>query len=203
VLPARRRGRRVIRRFLLGSGPLERSSDRVQMLFRVLFLVIALAAGPVAGAVSAVSEGQLSAIVVQQAHAPHHTRTVLLQDAVAGDDRAPGAAATAQQVVSAIATWPTPRGAFRIAPVPALVGTRAGTSLTVWTTADGRPTTPPLDRSAVDGRAVTNGVATFLGILLTAGAGYGLLYRLLARRRDRQRTQGWAAVGPVWRVRLR
>jgi hypothetical protein len=43
--------RRLLRRFMPGSGPLKRASDRIQILARVLLVALVLAAVPLARAI--------------------------------------------------------------------------------------------------------------------------------------------------------
>jgi hypothetical protein len=127
---------------------------------------------------------------------------VLLRDAVGAATTDAVSGPSAPEFTEVTATWPDPRGALHVGRVPAPVGMRSGTAVAVWVTADGRLTTAPLDREDVVGQATTLGSSVFVAIVLVACGGYGLLCWRLARRRDRQWTQGWATVGPVWRATL-
>jgi hypothetical protein len=182
-------------RFTLGSGPLKRSSDRIQVLARVLLVLTVLTAIPIALAVATATDSTMRTTAETQAASRHQVDATLLEKAVAPLASDPERAAPAAKVQ---ATWIDETGAVRDGLVRAPVGAKAGSSVTVWIDDSGSVTSAPLNGSQVVGQAVLASVGTFTGISITALLGYVALRRLLERSRMRRWAEGWAAVGPVW-----
>jgi hypothetical protein len=193
---------RLVRRFTLGSGPLKRRTDRLQLFARVLLLAAALAAVPVALFVATTLRSHLTGLAAEQARGRHQVQAVLTQEATRPFSPAPvwspGIPRTMAQ-----ARWAGPDGTTRYGTVLSPLGAHAGQQMPVWVTADGTPAAAPLSRQGVAEEAAVAGLGSFLGLVLTAVAGYALVCRRLDRHRDRQWTEGWAAVAPIWTARLR
>ena len=82
-------GRRLFRRFALGSGPLKRGTDRLQFVARVLLLITVLTAIPVALAVVTANYSQGRTVAAAEAAARHQVTATLLVDAAASTGRRP------------------------------------------------------------------------------------------------------------------
>jgi hypothetical protein len=187
--------RRLWHRFTLGSGPLKRSSDRIQVLARVLLVLAVLTAVPVALAVATATASHTQALADAEAASRHEVTATLLEDAVAppGSD-AEHAAPTAR----AKATWSDATGLLRHAVVRAPLGARADSTIAIWVDDSGAVTTAPREDSEVIGQAVLASLFTFSGISAVAAFGYFSVRRLLERSRMRRWADGWAEVEPVW-----
>lgn len=187
-------GRRFRRRFLLGSGPLMRATDRIEVLARVLFVGLVLGAVPIALAVATAAGSSTQSVADAQAASRHKVTATLLEDAArpaADSDHAPSLA-------SVPATWSARPGVPREGTVLGPTGAKAGSTVTIWVDDSGDVTTPPLDGSDVVNQAVVGGVSTFFGISAAAGLGYIAVRTMLERSRVRRWAADWAVVEPVW-----
>lgn len=180
-----------VRRLMLGSGPLKRTSDRVQVLSRLLLLLGVLAVVPASAVVAADVSGRLHEVARQQ-HADRATvPATLLFDAAASPDGRP---------VPTTATWAGADGVPRSGPVPVAADARAGTVVRVWVDRAGALTSAPLgdgDIAADTVAAVVLGPGSALAAVALA---HVVLVCLLDRRRARRWAEGWAAVEPLWRA---
>ena len=182
-------------RFVLGSGPLKRSSDRVQVLARVLHVLTVLTAIPIALAVATATDSSMRTTADTQAASRHRVDATLLEEAVAplgGDPE------RAVQTAEVQATWIDTSGAVRDGLVRAPVGADEGSTVTVWIDDSGAVTSAPMNGSQVVGQAVLASVGAFTGISISALLAYVAFRRLLERGRMRRWAEGWAAVEPVW-----
>src|SRR4051794_13083778 len=149
--------RRSLRRFSLGSGPLKRRSDRVQMFARFLVALSLVAAPLIAVAVANDTTAHLEAVARAEAEERSRTTAVLLEDAGplvdAGSD-------TSADLVRAEARWTAPGGTSRVGIVRVAPHAPAGTSVTVWVDEEGGITRAPFDRARIPSSvAVTAGLA--------------------------------------------
>jgi hypothetical protein len=188
----------AIRRFTLGSGPLKRTSDRLQYLARVLLAGILVTALAVALAVATASFTQGRAEVTRQAAERERVVAELLDDAVTHTAGTEGAPPTAR----ATAVWTAPSGIERTGTIPAPARAEAGSTLPIWVDRDGDRTTRPLSTGDVAGRAVGIALLTYLGIAMVAVGAYLVFGRQLERSRARRWADEWAAVEPVWTRRV-
>jgi hypothetical protein len=186
--------RRLWHRFTLGSGPLKRSSDRIQVLARVLLVLAVLTAVPVALAVATATASHTQALADAEAAGRHEVTATLLEDAVAPPrSDAEHAVLTAR----AEATWSDATG-IRHGVVRAPLGTKANSTIAIWVDDSGEVTTAPRDDSVVIRQAVLASLFTFFGISVVASFAYFAVRRLLERSRMRRWADGWAEVEPVW-----
>ena len=192
--------RRSLRRLLLGSGPLKRRSDRIQMVARLLVVLAFLAAPSVAVVVTDATKSHLEAVATAQAAERHQVRAVLLEDAVGPPPAAYYEGAPAQ--VTARASWVPPEGGSRTGVVLVRTGAHAGTAVPVWVDDGGSLADPPLDRTEIPGTALSMAALALIGVPLAAWLLYALLCAALDTHRQRRWAQGWAAVEPVWVSRL-
>ena len=190
-----RPGRSRRRRFTLGSGPLKRTSDRVEFASRVLLLLALLSAVPVGLAVGAAAWTAVHATADAQAATRSEVTATLLFDA---PEPEPGS-----DTARTTAVWTAPEGGTRSARIDAPAGARAGEEVGIWVDRSGDLTPAPLDEAQVAGQAVVIGVLAGLGLLLAALTGHLLVTWALDRRRDRQWATGWLAVEPLWVSRFR
>lgn len=180
------------RRFTLGSGPLKRRSDRIELLSRIVLLLALVAAAPlgvVAG--SAVADG-LDTTAHQQLLARVQERATLLSDATLDPQ------ASSMQVPTE-ATWLGPDGATHVGRVPAPAGLPAGSTVAVWVDrSSGRPVDPPLTDAVITDQSLVAGAVTFLGTVIAALSIHLVVLAVLSRRRARRWEAGWQQVEPLW-----
>jgi len=117
-------GSRLFRRFVLGSGPLKRTSDRLQVLARVLLVISLVGAVPVALAVVTASNSRAVAVAVAEAADRHHVPATLLTDAAASPDAAGPATATV--------AWTAPSGLAREDVLGVPREATAGSTVRIW-----------------------------------------------------------------------
>lgn len=192
------RARFLVRRFVLGSGPLKRTSDRVQMVARVVVLLAVLAAPAVAVVAAGAARQQLGTTAAAQAADRHRVRAVVTGTStttVQGESGGPP-----ETVVRATVSWPGPHGAPRHANVPAPHATRVGSAVPLWVDRAGRPTVGPLDRASIEGAVTAVALGTVVAVPLVAWGGYGVLCLGLGLHRRRRWTRDWARAEREWRT---
>ena len=199
--PRQGRFRRAVRGFTLGTGPLKRRSDRLQMVARIVFVLAVVTAPALAVAVVTATTANLESVAATEATDRHASRALLLRDAPAQTDRE---LAEYPPVVTVTTTgqWVTPDGAVHVGPVRVWPGTRAGTSVPVWVGGDGELTNAPLRRQSIQGSAMALGALVLGGVPVAVWTLYFFLCFALDARRERDWEKGWAAVEPVWGTRL-
>ncbi|MGY1711964.1 hypothetical protein ACI8AC_20900 [Geodermatophilus sp. SYSU D00758] len=196
--------RRSLRRFTLGTGPLRRRSDRVQVIGRLVVVLSFLVAPVVAVAVSTAAAAHLHAVAAAEAAERSRARAVVLEEAPGPVyPRGEAYGAPPATVVPVRATWSAPGGPHRRGFVTVLPGTPVGTDVLVWIDRDGDLVPAPLDRSVIPDRAAAAGALPLLGLPLATWALHVLLTSVLDVRRERAWEEEWAAVEPGWSSRLR
>ena len=188
---------RAIRRFTLGSGPLKRTSDRLEFLSRVLLTAVLLATVAIALAVATATYTGGRSEVAQETAERQRVSARLLEDATA-----PAGSGNGLDVGRAPAVWTAPSGAERSGPVPTRLDAEAGSTVVIWVDREGARTSRPLGTGDVVGRALGAAVLTYLGIAVLAVGGHLVARRLLDRSRSRRWTAEWELVGPVWTGRV-
>jgi hypothetical protein len=194
----RARVRRARRRLLLGSGPLKRGSDRVQMAGRLLVVLSLLAAVPLAVLAAGLTRARLDAVAAAQAAERHEVRAVVLTSTAA----APTTGAGPASVVRAEVGWRGPGDTGRHAELLVPAGTAAGTTVPLWVDRAGNPTTAPLDRTGIGDSSLAVGVAATAAVPLVGWGLYGGLCVVLEAHRRRRWGRDWARVEREWRARL-
>jgi hypothetical protein len=111
---------------------------------------------------------------------------------------APGEPYGAANLAHVPARWTTPDGAVRTGSVTVAAGTPAGATATVWTSAQGVPTGPPLNTAQISRQAVLAGLTAVLGLALLLAVSAIVIRRLLNRRRMAGWDAEWSATGPHW-----
>jgi hypothetical protein len=191
--------RRSFRRFSLGSGPLKRRSDRVQMVGRFLVALSLVAAPLIAVAVATDTTAHLEALADAEAAERSRTTAVLLEDAgpLLDDSSDPSAS-----LAHAEARWTVPGGTSRVGIMRVAAHAPAGTSVTVWVDEAGNLTGAPFDRASISSSVVVTAGLALIGLPLVTWTLYATLCFALDARRDRRWEQDWATVEPVWNSRL-
>ncbi|GAA4733851.1 hypothetical protein GCM10023328_11730 [Modestobacter marinus] len=188
--------RRALRRAALGSGPLKRRSDRIELASRLLTAVALVLAVPVALVVGIAVGADTAALARERAAAASQQEAVLLADAAGPDG-------SGMFTAPVRATWPAPDGSVREGLVHAPSDARAGDRVEIWVDRDGQRTRPPMDVADVGAVAVVSGLVTLLVVAATATGGHLLVCRVLWLRRAREWEEQWCAVEPLWSGRRR
>ena len=201
---ARRNGpiRRSLRRFTLGSGPLKRRSDRVQVIGRFVVVVSLLLAPPLAVVAASATTAHLQAAAEAEAADRSRVRAVLLEDAPAIPHTSGDYSSYSDTRVHARAVWPLPDGTSREGDVLIAPFTPAGTAVGVWVDRAGDRVRAPLDPTGIPTSAVVMGALALFGVPLAAWSLYAVLCFLLDAQRERRWERDWAAVEPDWNSRL-
>ena len=188
----------ALRRRTLGSGPLTRTSDRLEALARILLCIVLLLAIAVALAVATATYSQRRSEATAQASDRHRVDAELLEDVSSPTVASEGTA----YVGRAAAVWTAPSGDERRAVISVRTGAEAGSTVSIWVDRAGDRTAPPLGNGDVVTLAVGFAVLTYLGISVVAASAYRLFRRVLERSRARRWAAEWAAVEPVWTGRV-
>ena len=193
--------RRAVRGFTLGSGPLKRLSDRLQMVARVVVVLAVAAAPALAVAAATATTADLESVATTEAADRHPSQALVLHDAPVRTDQEDTAYPPVLTVATA-AQWIAPDGGVHEGTVRVRPGTRAGTSVPVWVGGDGELATAPLPPQSIQGSAMAVGALVLVGVPVTAWTLYFFLCFALDARRERAWEKGWAAVEPIWGTRL-
>jgi hypothetical protein len=156
-------------------NPLLRRTDRIEALVTLVALIVSLIAIPVAGVAAAVVYGARNSQYTQEEH-QRHAVTATITDAGTGRSTA--------TVVQA--RWPVAAGE-RTGALELITAGKAGDRIKLWVDKNGNPVaapTPPW-------RAVSDGVATALAILLSVGLWLTFLVTSARSRLDRARDAQW------------
>jgi hypothetical protein len=193
--------RRTLRRFTLGSGPLKRRSDRIQVIGRFVVVVSLLLAPPLAVAAATATTSHLQAVAVAEAADRSRVRAVLLEDAPAIPHTSGDYSSYTDTHVRARAVWTLPDGTTREGKVLAAPLTPAGTAVQAWVDRAGNLTRAPLDRAGTPASAYLWGALLLVGLPVACWALYAALCLLLDAHRERRWEQDWATVEPNWNDR--
>jgi hypothetical protein len=194
--------RRWLRRFTLGSGPLKRRSDRVQVIGRFVVVASLFVASPVAVAVATATTAHLQAVTDAEAADRSRVRAVLVEDAPAVPHTSGDYSSFTDSHVRARAVWSLPDGTSREGNVLTAPLTPAGTAVPVWVDGAGDLTRAPLDPAGIPRSAVVMGLLPLFGVPLAAWTLYAALCFFLDARRERRWERDWATVEPDWNSRL-
>jgi hypothetical protein len=183
-------GSRTLRGLLLGSGPLKRGSDRLEVLGRLAAVLMVVLAVPVALAVGTAVFTDTRALASEQTLTRTTTEAVLTAPA--------RAASYADVFVPTPASWTSPDGRHVEGNALARVGAEAGDRVRIWVDPQGRRTRAPLDPAGVAWTAAGAGLMTFLLLVAGTVAGWVALGWLLWRSRSRTWERDWLEVEPRW-----
>ncbi|MCX5338763.1 Rv1733c family protein [Streptomyces atratus] len=160
-----------------------RASDRIQRWGRVLLVVFFLLAAPLA-----------SASTGRAVHEAETRRAATLSDArkaearLISDADGPAAAAIGQTTVRAPVRWTQPDGTARTAVVSVWAGSPAGTTVPIWTTAQGAATSRG---PATPGEVVASAWMTAAGTFTAATGLFIAVWKFFTKLVDRIRYVGW------------
>lgn len=183
--------RHAIRRLLLGSGPLKRTSDRLHALSRLVVLAALLAAAPVGLAVGGTVAGLLHGVAQTQAAERTERTATLLDDA-------PVASSADGGDVLARGQWQGPHGQPMTGLVLAPAGNSTGSTVPVWIDRAGRLISEPMRGSDIAVQSFTAGTVAALALLSIVLLLHLLAVHLLDRARLRRWTAEWSSVEPLW-----
>jgi hypothetical protein len=184
----------ALRRFTLGSGPLKRSSDRLEFFARVLLVCSLVTAIPIAMVVASVAHAQ----ALTDATAQAIERTQVDAELVADPPHLTTFADDVPQTSRGPAVWRGPSGAVHSGLIVVPIGAKAGATVPIWVDRDGALTTRPLDsKDAVTG-AVGMAAGTYLIVSSLAVGVYLALRSALDRSRLRRWAADWEVIEPVW-----
>ena len=177
-------------------NPLRRGTDRVEAALRLVMILLAVLAVPVA-AVAAGRWADHYALHRAEAQlaADHQVTAVLLEDAPQSGIPNPY---TNVQTSWVLARWQPPGRPPRTGQVLALAGARKGSTVQTWVDPSGAITDPPLAHRIVVGDVWLAVMATLMLSGLSLLAAGGLARRMLDRRRLRAWEAEWRASGPLW-----
>lgn len=160
-----------------------RVSDRIQRWGRVLLVVVFLMTAPL---VSAATGRAVHDAETHRVNTLPHMRKV--EARLISDAGAPAAAVMAQTTVRAPVRWTQPDGTERTAVVSVWAGSSAGTTVPIWTTAQGVVTTrAPTTR----GEAVASAWLTAAGTFAVATGLFVAVWKGFGKLVDSLRYVGW------------
>jgi hypothetical protein len=188
--------RTLLRRFLLGHGPLKRASDRLHALCRVVLLASCLAAVPVPVAVVSSLSAALHRTAALQAAQRQLATATLLADAPATDRNTVQGPADGQ--VLTLATWPARDGSLHRGQVLVPAGAPVGSAVRVWVDARGDVTSRPLPASDITSQVMVAGGMVALCLPSIVAILHLIAVRAIDAVRDRRWTAEWASVEPLW-----
>ncbi|WP_405753379.1 hypothetical protein OHA19_05170 [Streptomyces sp. NBC_00012] len=160
-----------------------RASDRIQRWGRVILVVVFLLTAPLASAAKgrAVHDAEIR-------RAAALSDTTRVEARLVSDAGGPAVDARALSMVRAPVRWTQPDGHVRTAVVRVWAGSRAGTTVPVWTTAQGAATsTGP----ATPGEAVASAWMTATVILAVAAGLFTAVWKIFTKLVDSIRCRGW------------
>jgi len=175
----------------MGRNPLRRRTDRIEAWFRVALTTIVFFGGPFAVWWCAASAYDSAAAAAEwQRNSVFPVQARLLEDATSAAGGYEQGEATVQ------AQWTAPNGSQRTGPVTPPPAALAGTTIVIWTDANGNP----MDRPAASPTSDAIGVALAIAGLIAAAYATALVgvRRLLDRRRMAAWQSGWRHVEPRW-----
>jgi len=178
--------------FALDRNELRRWSDRIEAWF-LLGLMITFVPLAAVAAISAAHWAQADGARELGAKLRlTQVTAVLARDAPAVNTISP-----VSILLLVPARW-TVGGVRHAGAVPAVPGTRAGTSVRVWVDAAGNVRQPPLTSSQLSLRVVLAGVGAPLAVALGMLLAWSGLRWLLDRRRLAAWGESWSMTGPSW-----
>ncbi len=184
---------RLKRRLGLDHNPLRRRSDLVAGWLLPAVLAAVLLLGPLVAIVAGRWARTDDAAAWRAQQSWHHVPAVLLQSTpgpMFGDSGANS------WTVWTRALW-TVNGQRHIGTVPAVSGTRAGTTVPVWLDQAGKPRLP-LSAGAASDRVITASAMAVAALALLLATIAVIGHRVLNRRRLASWEAAWMSVGPQW-----
>lgn len=184
----------LVRRWWPDRNPLRRTADRVEAVVLGLLVLACLAGAPLAAL--AASHGVTAASAsVERSEAGWRRVPAVLQHGVPAPSHARFQSSLAPR---APAVWTAPDGTPRTGSIYVPGGSRAGSTVMVWTDSAGRLTGVPLRPSDVSARVALAATLAAAGVAALAAIAGLLAHLILDRRRLAAWDAGWSETGPQW-----
>jgi hypothetical protein len=159
---------------------------------RVLLVLTAVTAIPIALTVVTASYSEGQAAAAAEAADRHQVTGTLLADAAASNDTANPETATAT------VTWALPSGAPQDDVLTVPRGAKAGSTVRIWIDGSGEVTRRPATSADAAAQAFGLGLLTLIALWLVETTAYLLFRKVQDRGRLRRWAADWAVVEPVW-----
>ncbi len=189
---------RLTQRLGLDRNPLRRRSDRAETSIMAALLAVFLIGAPVT-AVAASNVAHAAAVQARHARQESHRVPAILLEAAPKNAGFMYQSATFAWVR---ARWKAPNGSVRVGEIPAVGGTRAGSTVRVWVDNSGRVTSAPLTTAQIIHRAVATVILAPIALAVLLLSMAAMARRLLERRRLAGWEAGWEAIEPQWTHRM-
>jgi hypothetical protein len=187
---------RLVRWLGFDRNPLRRGTDRVEAALRLVMILLAVVAVPVAAVAAGRWADHYALHRAQAQRAVNHQVTaVLLEDAPATEIPS---LYTSVHTAWVPARWQPPGQPPRTGEVLAVAGARKGSTVRTWIDPSGAVTDPPLDHRVVVGNVWVAVMATCLVSWVLLLAATALARRMLDRWRLRAWEAEWRTSGPLW-----
>jgi hypothetical protein len=182
-----------LRRFGFGHNPLRRRVDRIEAAVLISALVVALLAIPAAAILGTTVRDRSEDAAARQRAVIHQVQARTLEDTAEAVPSVSG------QVVSQVRiAWSDASGLLRESRTDVLIGTRAGTPVTIWLDRSGALARAPRE----PGDSAALGAAVGLALPMLAWpflwGTFWLVHHSLDRRRAEQWTREWKRVSARW-----
>ncbi len=186
---------RIFRRLRGDDNPLRRRADRVERAALAGLLALVALAGPAA----ALTAGHWAGAAAQRSARAEAAQWLPVQAQVLRAAPPPGGPANPSSYLAHVpARWTAPDGAQRRGTVLVVAGTRAGRTVTIWTTRSGTQAGLPLQHAQVIGRAALAAAMALLLVVAILLAAAIVVRRIANTRRLAGWESAWAAIGPQW-----
>jgi hypothetical protein len=185
---------------MLGSpcpdhNPLRRGVDRAESRLIAALIVFFLLGAPLVALAAFQARWHGAAVAARQEKADwRQVPAVLLR----GVPPLPSNVYGPIQLTPIPARWKAPDGTAQSGTVMADFGTRAGGTVTIWTSQSGRQTGPPLTRSQIVGQAMVAAALTVTAQALLLIVSALIIRQILNRRRMAAWDAEWTTTGPRW-----
>ncbi|MFG1817688.1 hypothetical protein ACGFIF_28290 [Kribbella sp. NPDC049174] len=183
----------LLRRLGFGRNPLRRRVDRIESALLLGAVVAGLLVVPAAAALGTTIHDRAEHTAAQQRAQLRSVQARTLETTAEVVPSTPG------QVVSSVrVSWLDRSGSPQVGWADVVIGTKAGTELTIWLDRSGAITRAPRE----PGDSAALGAAAGLTLPMLAWPFLFGLFRLARRPLDRRRTEDWAReweqVSPRW-----
>jgi len=176
-------------------NPLRRGSDRIETAVLAALIIAFAAAAPFTAQATGAWVHAIAHRVQATQQASWHQATAVLLNA------APAVSGKTRFLPQVKAWWTAPDGKKVTGQVSVQPGTRAGTTVPVWTTRDGQLTDPPLQDSQVADQVVSAEIAGVLALAIVLTVTGLLARRALDKRRMAAWDADWRTTEPRWTTR--
>jgi hypothetical protein len=176
-------------------NPLRRATDRAETVVLILLAVLFLAGAPL----SALAAGAGMHAVAQRAQLADRAAKYPVTVKIVTATGVPGSGGNLTTEV--VGRWTGPDGKVHNTPMAVAMGYTPGDTLRLFTTRDGRFTTPPMNDSQVASQTDLARVAGVAGLAMVVALAGVLSRWWLNRRRMAAWDADWRATGPRWTTR--